>query len=163
MLSQIERKLPLIVACMAGTVAWAFLPSEGANSALAMQKLDRIVGPVFDLATFSAGSLFAVYVLALSRAEGFLGRIFKTKTFRIFNAYVANSIILSVVLAGASIWLIADGPQAYQTTSEKWVIWLWLALTGAAFASAMRVVFMFLFIVRSGSSSPLGKSKVPAP
>lgn len=162
-LSQIERKFSLIVACLVGLSAWVFFPDNGPQLIMVMQKFDRLVAPVFDLATFSAGSFFAVYVLALSRAEGFLGRIFKTKTFRIFNSYVANSIILSVVLAVASMWLIVDGPQSYQTTSQRWVICLWLGLAGAAFASALRVVTMFLIIVRSGSSSQLGKTRVQAP
>ena len=156
-LSQIERKFPLIVACLVGLSAWVFFPDNWT------QKFDRLVAPVFVFATFSAGSFFAVYVLAQQRAEGFLGRIFKTKTFRIFNSYVANSIILSVVLAVASMWLIVDGPQSYQTTSQRWVICLWLGLAGAAFASALRVVTMFLIIVRSGSSSQLGKTRVQAP
>lgn len=154
-LPSLERIIPLLVGVTSAGLAYYFLPSSGASSVQAMAKLDRLVGPVFDAATFAAGSLFAVYVLALSRAEGFLGQIFKTKTFRIFNSYVTNAIALSLGLVVFSIWLIFDGQQSYSSFFEKTVVIAWIGLASAMFASVVRAVALFLIIARSGSTSPL--------
>lgn len=158
-LSHIERIIPLLAGTASAVAALYWMPVEPAAVTEAMSKMDRLVAPVFDAATFTAGSLFAVYVLALSRAEGFLGQIFKTKTFRIFNTYVASAIALNLALIVLSVWFIVDGVQAYLTLFDKAIVITWIALAAATLASVIRVMTLFLIIVRAGSASPLSKVK----
>ena len=120
-------------------------------------------GPIFDMATFFAGSLFAVYVLALSRMEGFIGRIFDTKTFGMFNGYVARSIILCVIVSGWSAYHLIFGASDLSAFNGMFVFCLWGATSAFALASVVRVVVLFLVLVSVDRTLPLGKRAGESP
>lgn len=152
MLSKIERYAPVVSGVISLAIAWVYLERWSAFLVARDENISNAFGPVFDLATFSAGSLFAIYVLALSRAEGFLGRIFKTKTFRQFHGYVAQAIVLSVAL---SLWtavymVIGMGSLCDRTT--LFLASIWVGMTIWMLSSVGRVVVIFLMMVgdRSG-------------
>ena len=101
--------------------------------------------------------LFAIYVLALSRAEGFLGRIFETRTFRIFHEYVSRSIVLNVVLSFLTTALMVLGFGALSDTTGLLVASAWLGLSVWAFLTVARVVMIFLMMVGHQAGKPMGK------
>ncbi|MEO1346435.1 MAG: hypothetical protein AAFV74_20020 [Pseudomonadota bacterium] len=156
MLLSLERFSPLLGAAISAAIAWAYLYDWSEALVAQGQDLANAFGPIFDLATFSAGSLFAIYVLALSRAEGFLGRIFETRTFLLFNRYVAHAIVFSVIVA---IWTavysvvgIGDLSQA----SSLLVATIWVGTTTCAFISVGRVILIF-FVMVGGKTERLSQ------
>jgi hypothetical protein len=153
----LERHLPILVGILVAVAALIFLPSWQAYLAAQGASLDRVLGPVFDLATFSAGSLFAIYVLALSRSDGFVGSIFRTDTFRMFHSYVAKSILLCVVATAWTVGYIVVGLGDVNGPSSLVWVSLWVGLIGAAFASVGRVVLVFMVMVGAGTKRPVGK------
>lgn len=157
MLSKIERYGPVTAAVLFFGIAWWNFGSWAEALSAKNGDIRDALGPVFDLATFSAGSLFAIYVLALSRPDGFLGRIFETETFALFHGYVARAIFLNVVL---SAWTAAYMVVGFGNLSETLVLISAAAWAGTAvwaFLSVARVVVIFLMMVRIRSRRPAGK------
>lgn len=157
MLRQIERFAPIIGAAIAAGVAWEYLPKWSLSLSSNGEDISNVFGPVFDLATFSAGSLFAIYVLALSRANGFLGRIFNTKTFSLFHGYVAHAITVSVLL---SLWTAAYMVVGIGDLSSNTVLLgaaLWAGATAWVIIGVGRVVLIFLMMVGDRSGHHMGK------
>lgn len=157
MLWWIERFAPLCGAAAALVSAWACLPELQVALSTRGESLENALSPIFDLATFSAGSLFAIYVLALSRAEGFLGKIFETKTFQIFHGYVSKSIFLNISL---SIWtavFMIFGIGDLSNFGPHFVASFWTGLTVWALMSVGRVVLIFLMMVGGKVNRPRGK------
>lgn len=162
MLAVFERYAAIIAATAAAVTAYIWLPAWHSELLLSEVNLERVLGPIFDLTTFSAASLFAIYVLALSRAEGFLGKIFKTKTFRMFNGYVAKSILLNIITSIVTVWFIVFGFGDMADPTHILAVSAWVGLTAASLASVGRVVAIFLIIVRAGvkpkPEKPLGQA-----
>ncbi len=143
-MQQIERFAPA-AAGLAAFVGALLCPDEMRGW------VEKAFGPVFDLATFSAGMLFTIYVLALSRNDGFLGRIFNTETFRRFHLYVSGAILLNVILFLWTAFYMVTGTASSLDQSA------WAGLVVWAFVSVARVVFCFLAIVGSKGSRSSGK------
>lgn len=156
MLRIIERYAPIACAAIAAGLAFRFLPAWHSSLAARGEGVASVFGPIFDLAMFSAGSLFAIYVLALSKAEGFLGRIFETKTFSLFHGYVARSIALNVLLFLWTIGYLVLGMGPLASLTPLAIAALWAGLVVWAFCSVARVVIIFLMMVGRRNSKPLG-------
>lgn len=147
MLSTIERYAPTLAMAIAALIAWFKLASYSVWLLSIDQNISNAFGPVFDLATFSAASIFTIYVLALSRAEGFLGKILNTKTFFLFHGYVANAISLNIGLFLWTAGYMVMGMGDLSHSSVLIIASAWVGLTVGAFISVSRVVVIFLIIV----------------
>lgn len=157
MLRRVERYGPVVGAALSAVIAWLNIPLWAVALTDKGEHLSNALGPVFDLATFSAGSLFAIYVLALSKAEGFLGRIFNTTTFRLFHGYVANAIALSVIL---SLWTAGYMVVGMGDLSQSLTLFMaaaWVGATTWSFLSIARVVLIFLMMVGKQGGPLRGK------
>ncbi|WP_157084439.1 hypothetical protein [Sediminimonas qiaohouensis] len=159
MLWMVERFAPMSSAVVAAGVAWVYLPQWSATLLANGERISNAFGPVFDLATFSAGSLFAIYVIALSRSEGFLGRIFKTETFRLFHRYVATAIAACVILSiWTSVYMVVGMGDIANGLSLA-IGALWVGASTCALISVARVVLIFFMMVGASSSRMRGKQR----
>lgn len=150
-MSNIERYGPIVLASTAFLASWLFLGDWNAYLSARGQEFENAFSPVFDFATFSAGALFAIYFLALSRSDGFLGRIFETQTFRRFHAYVSWSVVLNVAL---SLWT-AGFMIVGLTENSGFLAAAWIGLVAWSLLASARVVIIFLMMVRVRSRRPL--------
>jgi hypothetical protein len=85
---------------------------------------------------------------------GFMERIFKTSTFRLFMRYLAEALVLGTVLCRISVpFMVYDIKNLPRTTAAfKWGAGIWAFVAVAAFLSFYRVVSVFLIWVRASSS-----------
>lgn len=150
----LERFGPLAIGFLVGLLAYWKIPDLQGVFDASQGPLSRAFAPVFDMATFSAGTLFAIYVLALSRADGFLGKIFETQTFRLFHRYVASGVILSITLSmWSATYLVLGGPSS----ASGWPLIAasaWVGLAIWAMLAVARVVLIFLVIVGAKTGHP---------
>lgn len=146
-LQAFERYGPLAGGILACLLVWLLFPSAQAQLELRSKEIDSALGPIFDLATFSAGSLFTIYVLALSRSDGFLGGIMGTKTFRAFHVFVAKAIALCFAL---SLWSTYHMVFSFGDISAPWtqfLVSMWVGMSVWALLAVGRVVAVFLIII----------------
>lgn len=154
MLTWVERYGPAFLAVSAALASLVYWPNWQLALQQRGQEFSDALGPVFDFATFSAGSLFAIYFLALSRGDGFLGRIFQTETFRQFHSYVSKALFLNVTVSlwSASMMIIGLAPKLSTNLVALWIgVSLWSLLATA------RVVLIFLLMVRVKGGRPFDR------
>jgi hypothetical protein len=147
MSKNIERYAPTVIGTL--LACWSFFYLKGflVATELKQVEIENVFGPIFDLATFSAGILFTIYFLALGPGGGFIERIFRTQTFAIFHRYVAVSIVFNCLLAGLSIHYVIVGVPSLETGFEVFLASAWMFLLGAAIVSLGRVMAVFLILV----------------
>lgn len=157
MLLYLERCLPFIGAVLGAWAAWLWLPEWILYLAANGQDISNIFGPIFDLATFSAAALFTIYVIALSKSDGFLGSILKTQTFRKFHRYVGRAIGLSIVLSLWTAGYIVVGFGDMQQRGSLIIPSIWVGLTIWTLLSVGRVVLIFMIMVGERTSNARGR------
>ena len=149
MIAFVERWGPVGVALFSAVVSlfcmpWLFQVAEAKEI-----NLLELYGPTFDVATFAAGILFAIYMLLLTPTGSFIQKIFRTKTFAAFHAYVATGIISSMVLAVFSVIYMVHGLPDPSTAASRVAAALWAATAGYALAAVVRVIAVFLAVVKA--------------
>ena len=101
------------------------------------------VAAVFDVMITLTAFLFSVFVLALAPGGGFIERIFKTKTFKIFKRYVVEALVFGTIAALFSVpFMATDHGLGIWRHPFAQVLWGAVAITAAL--AFMRVVHIFV-------------------
>lgn len=97
----------------------------------------------FNVMVMLTAFLFAVFVLAIAPAQGFLQNIFNTQTFRVFTRYVVEALVVGSVAAFAALPFMTTPPG-----KGVWHVWpltaVWLSILVTATLLFFRVVHIFL-------------------
>lgn len=96
--------------------------------------------------TLPIDHIFTVYVLAISPGGGFVEKIFKTKTFKIFHGYVAWAIIMSAILVLLTIPVTASKIPMIGDKNMYMSIWYFFLVT--SFLLIFRVIRVFMVLVK---------------
>lgn len=148
MCGQIERFAPLFIS-ISIAVAFGFFGDQVlAAASKSSLEIEEAFGLSFDFSTFFCGTLFGVYVFLLGPSATFVQKIFATQTFAIFSSYVSIAIWANLLLSISAAAMALRGDFYFDTSlgvafSTAWVFFLVFALT-----STLRVIFVFLVIVR---------------
>jgi flagellar biosynthesis protein FlhB len=146
-LYRIEKFLPIFAGGCAALLLWVNMAEISISQLAEADFWRNLFGPIFDFSTFFAASLFSIYVLALSRMEGFLGRIFNTKTFQGFHRYVSSAIALTILVSLWSAWYAVFGVADLSDKSAQIAFSFWGGFSVWAVFSVGRVVLVFLVLV----------------
>lgn len=103
-------------------------------------------GAVFNVLVTLSAFLFSVFVLAIAPGGGFIEKIFRTATFKIFKRYVIEALLLGAVASLCSV--------PFMTTATGAGVWnsgfaqsIWAGLVVAATLAFLRVVHIFIYWV----------------
>jgi hypothetical protein len=161
-LSKSEKFLPIFTGGCVALLVWYYMDGIVESHVSKAKFWDGLFGPIFDFSTFFAASLFSIYVLALSRMEGLLGRIFNTRTFHGFHRYVSTAIALTVLVSVWSAWYDIFGVGGLSKVPAQIAFVCWSGVSTWAFISVGRVVLVFLVLVSAERTNlrrkPIGET-----
>ena len=143
-LKYLERLGPYVVG--AGAAFCGLIWHNEIFSAFSRTGMDGkdAVGAVFDVMVTLTAFLFSVFVLAIAPGGGFIEKIFRTTTFRIFKRYVVEALILGTLSAMSSLpFMSTNAGSGIWVYTFAQVIWGALAIT--AVMTFLRVIHIFIY------------------
>ena len=156
---RIERYIERLYPYVFGVVISAFLSSRFYDFIINANAYKISVSSIFS-STMTAfgiltGFLFLFYGLAIAPGGGFIGKIFKTETFRLFSQYVKEAFLLGFVLTIFSIPFSSAEFDLMSDLSNYWraAASIWLAIFIASLLSFWRVARVFFYWVQANSKS----------
>jgi hypothetical protein len=131
----------------AGAVAgYLYAPAWFASLHAKEWAIENVFVAVFTLATVTAGFGLAIYTFLLTTENGFIGRAKRSIYYRHLLSYVLRVIVLSSVLALASIpgMIVKDAPEPYSLHAFYIAFWAGvLVWTSAALFRAGHLFSIF--------------------
>jgi hypothetical protein len=156
-----ERAYPYIGGSIAAIASWAYGPAVAGWAARHDVDVNGIFAAVFDVSAILTAFLFAFFGLAIAPGGGFIERIFRTKTFRVFLRYIGEALGLGLALTLGSVpFMVADIRPAADATLANIAVAGWAFVCVAAMLAFVRVASVFLIWIRarSGGSFRTGLS-----
>ena len=146
-----ERTFPYVGGAIVALIYAIWAPSPDVLSRSLNANTREIFSSMFDLATVLTGLLFAVFLLALVPAGGFLARIFTTQTFAIFRRYVVEALITGT-LSTLFSWPLRAMESYPDGSSLLWTstVTVWSFVSVAAVLSFARVAYIFFVFENEG-------------
>ncbi len=133
---------------------WTILPLMASDKI----SVGNLFSAIFGWASIQTGCVFAIYGFVAGKSDGFIGQVRRTRSMKIYGAYIMRAIVSGFVLTVTSMPLIV---WKFTITGDDkilfFVISAWFAIFVWAFLSFARVAYIFGILVRPDDDAKNGR------